>query len=387
MDKASQGSNKEKQGVSYDGPFMVLDGSIQEGGGQLLRNSISLSGLLSKPIKVVNIRAKRKNPGLAAQHLEGIKLVQKLYNAKLTGGYVTSTDISFTPSSFQPGKYEADTQTAGSICLLIQVSLPCLIFGSQRMEVTYKGGTNAINAPQTDYITKVFQPVADPFGFKFELVVNKRGFYPKGGGVVTLKTSPVKSLSPKVILDRGEVTHVSIFSFVAGKIPHHVAQRMNRSAKEVLVQALDPTKVKYEETALQETRERSFGDGTGIIIVAKTSTGCILGGSSLGEFRKKAEVIGKEAAEELVRNINWGGCVDEWAQDQIILFMALAKGKSRVKTGPLTSHTTTSIHFAEILTGVKFSVTKVPKEQHKSEGEDTYIIECEGMGYQNPNIK
>ena len=62
-----------------------------------------------------------------------------------------------------------------------------------------------------------------------------------------------------------------------------------------------------------------------IRIVAHTSTGCLLAGSALGERGKSAEKVGIEAAEMLVNNLKDGGCVDEYLQDQLILFMALAK--------------------------------------------------------------
>ena len=60
-------------------------------------------------------------------------------------------------------------------------------------------------------------------------------------------------------------------------------------------------------------------------------------------------------------------------QDQIIVFMALAEGQSSVLTGPLEMHTRTAIHFAEIITGVKFEVEEITNEKH--------IIKCNGIGH------
>jgi len=118
------------------------------------------------------------------------------------------------------------------------------------------------------------------------------------------------------------------------------------------------------------------------VITAHTDTGCILAGSSLGAKGKRAEAVGIEAAEELLRNISHGGCVDEYLQDQIVLFMSLADGVSRVKIGPPTEHTRTSIYFSEMLTGAKFLL----KEANRTGTEETYWLECKGIGYRNPQL-
>jgi hypothetical protein len=42
-----------------------------------------------------------------------------------------------------------------SCVLMLQISLPCLVFGSAETKVKFGGGTNAIMAPQIDYFTEV----------------------------------------------------------------------------------------------------------------------------------------------------------------------------------------------------------------------------------------
>ena len=128
---------------------ILIDGSFGEGGGQVLRNTFALSALLSKPIKIINIRANRKPGGLRMQHMTGLRYVKDLYNGVLTGERVGATTVSFRAWAFNTKKksFTAEIGTAGSICLLIQICLPCLIFAPVSSFSILKGGTNALHAP------------------------------------------------------------------------------------------------------------------------------------------------------------------------------------------------------------------------------------------------
>lgn len=77
---------------------------------------------------------------------------------------------------------------------------------------------------------------------------------------------------------------------------------------------------------------------------------------------------------EVIKEIWSGCCVDQYLQDQLVIFMALANGVSRVRAGPLTLHTTTGIHMTSMFTGAEFKTV---------EDNGTTIIECKGVGFQN----
>lgn len=76
-----------------------------------------------------------------------------------------------------------------------------------------------------------------------------------------------------------------------------------------------------------------------------------MGSKKLNDFE-----TGKKAAEELLSSVSVRACVDQYVQDQLIIFMALAKGKSAIKTTPITLHTETAIFIAQLLTDVSISI-------------------------------
>nr|XP_035925429.1 RNA 3'-terminal phosphate cyclase isoform X4 [Halichoerus grypus]XP_035925430.1 RNA 3'-terminal phosphate cyclase isoform X4 [Halichoerus grypus] len=277
-------------------------------------------------------------------------MIRDLCDGQLEGAEIGSTEIMFTPEKIKGGIHTADTKTAGSVCLLMQVSMPCVLFAASASELRLKGGTNAEMAPQIDYTTMVFKPIVEKFGFKFNCDIKMRGYYPKGGGEVIVRMSPVKQLNPINLTDRGSVTKIYGRAFVAGVLPFKVAKDMAAAAVRCIRKEIRDLYVNIQP--VQEPKDQAFGNGNGIIIIAETSTGCLFAGSSLGKRGVNADKVGIEAAEMLLANLRHGGAVDEYLQDQLIIFMALACGVSRIKTGPVTLHTQTAIHFAEQLAKV-----------------------------------
>lgn len=358
--------------------LLEIDGSVMEGGGEILRITIAASCILRQSVRVTKIRAGRDKPGLRPQHLSGIQLVSQLCGGRLAGDHTGSSEVTFDPGLLVGGEFTADTHTAGSVCLLQQVALPCLLYASKSSRVILRGGTNADMAPPIDYMREVFQPMAAKFGVQVKCQLKRRGFYPKGGGEVIIEIQPVTHLTPVTLVDPGTVTRVRIHSFAAGVVPLEVARGMASAAQSYVRKQLQGVAV--EVTEVRETAAQACGNGSGIIAIAETTTGCLFGESANGERGVPSEETGKNVGKGLVKALRSGGCVDDYLQDQVVIFMALAKGKSAIRTGPLTLHTSTAIHIAQLITKANFTVRNVEGEK------DVYLIECEGIGHKNASL-
>ncbi|XP_055327708.1 RNA 3'-terminal phosphate cyclase-like isoform X2 [Paramacrobiotus metropolitanus] len=360
------------EGGSGDWGFDI-DGSVLEGGGQILRIAVALSALLQKTLRVHRIRAGRKTPGLSNQHLRGLELVQRMCNGSLRGGQLQSEEISFSPGKLTSGEFIADAATAGSVCLLLQIALPCALFANGATVLRLRGGTNADFAPPVDYVEKVLLPILTRFGIQAEMNILRRGYYPKGGGEIIVKVNPVAELSAVRLLERGTVSAVSIFSYVAGQLPVHVSEECANHAEMLLSKQLPGLKI--NKIIKKETTASAVGTGSGAFVWAETSTGCVVAGSSNGSRTKHSKEVAVEAANMVITAVSSNVCVDEHLQDQLIIFMALAKGYSEILTGPLTLHTQTAIFVCEKMLGVQFRLNAMENGNQ--------VIGCEGVGFRS----
>jgi RNA 3'-terminal phosphate cyclase (ATP) len=332
--------------------MIEIDGSIGEGGGQVLRVCLALSALTRKPITIKNIRVNRTNPGLRSQHLTAIRAVAEVTAAKVSGLAIGSSKLVFSPGPIHGGTFHFDAKTAGSTTLILQALLPVLAFADQRSSVTIIGGTNNPLAPQADYVINVLNPVLVSMGFRYRFRLIKRGFYPRGGGLIHVLTEPVDELHPINIVDMGALQGIRGISH-SRNLPAHIVERQANAAKQSCSRAGFQTASFVHDVG---QGAKSHSTGSGVVLWAETSTGGRLAGDSLGAPGKPAERVGEEAAAKLLSQLSMGAPIDTHLSDQLIVWLALAQGRSSIKTTTLTLHAVTAIKVTETLTDSQFKI-------------------------------
>jgi len=318
-----------------------IDGSYGEGGGQILRTAIGLSALTGRPVHVYNIRANRPNPGLSHQHLKAVEVVARMCNAECEGLEIGSTELTFEPDRVQPGTYEIDIGTAGSVTLLLQAPKIAAMAADDTIVLRVRGGTDVKWSPPADYEEHVNARLLNMIGYGYRFEIIKRGHYPRGGGEVeAVITPPEDGLKPLKAVRFGEPRRVMGVSHSV-RLPPHVAQRQATSAAEILREHLDVEITIRTETYPKEI-DTHAGPGSGIVLWVEDDEGNRIAASALGEKGKPAEEVGREAAQTLLKRLDTGMALDGHMGDQILPFLALADGPSEYGVTEVDPHLTTN---------------------------------------------
>ncbi|MGD2080508.1 MAG: RNA 3'-terminal phosphate cyclase [Nitrospirota bacterium] len=313
--------------------MLEVDGSFGEGGGQILRTSLSLSCLLGKPFRIYNIRRGRSRPGLMPAHITAVRAAAEVCGAEIEGASKGSPELVFRPGRVGSGDFSFDIGTAGSTSLVLQTLLPPLAFSGGASTVAVRGGTHVPFCPTFDYLSEVFVPLLRRIGLSLTAEIESYGFYPRGGGRVLVSVEPCPRVSPVDLTRRGGLLAIEGVSAVAG-LPLSIARRQ----REAVLESLGDYKPEID------TKEvGAFGQGTYVFLKARYE-GAICGFSSLGARGKRAEVVGEEAAAAFLAHHRSGSCLDPHMADQIVLYLALADGESRYTTSEVTGHLSTNLH-------------------------------------------
>lgn len=318
--------------------MLEIDGSIGEGGGQVLRSSLTLSLLTGRPVRVIRIRARRPRPGLHPQHLSAVVAAAEISGAHVAGARLGSKRITFEPGLVRPGSYAFDIGSAGSTSLVLQTLLPALVRAGKPSSLAITGGTHVRWSPCSHYLEWAWLPALRRIGWSVEFKLGRAGFYPRGGGLVTARIGPAERTDPLSLTERGELFRIEGFSF-AGNLPLSIAERQRRQAEQRLASLGVP--LQMTSAVLQ-----AAGKGTAIILRPRFDDGLAVP-SGLGEPGLRAERVADLAVESLFGFLSTEATVDRFLADQLLIPLSLADGPSAFITAEITSHLQTLITVIE----------------------------------------
>jgi len=338
-------------------PFVDIDGSFGEGGGQILRTSASLAAALGRDLRMTRIRANRPKPGLGRQHLTALKAVAAITGGDLLGGTLGSERIELNAGSPEPGGYEFDIGTAGSTSLVIQTVLPVLLVAPGDSTVAIAGGTHNPMAPCYEYLARVFLPLVSAVGVDAMLTMDRAGFYPAGGGHVMLQIRGLGGREPLIGLNltqRGDLRHIDGLSAVSESLPEHIGERQ-------ATQVIGRLRRIGLAGSIEQARWVTRSPGT-VVFVRAVFSRCVAGFFALGERGKPAEAVADEAMDALEEYLNADGAADPHAADQLPSILTVSMEASRYTTTRITDHLLTNAEVVRRLTGREITIEGAPGE-------------------------
>lgn len=326
--------------------MIELDGSMGEGGGQILRSSLALSMRTGTPVRIRNVRARRARPGLMRQHLTAFQAAARVSGAQVEGAEVGSREIAFIPGEVRPGEYRFDIGTAGSATLILQTVLPALLHAAGPSTLILEGGTHNPQAPPFDFLDRAFLPLLRRMGARVEAVLERPGFYPAGGGRLRVAVSPAGCLEGLELLDRGEILDRRAVAILSS-LPRHVGERELRHVER---------ETGWTPSAFEVREVRSPGPGNVLLLEIET-TAVTEVFTGFGEKGVPAEEVAGRALREMRRWLDSGVPVGEHLADQLLLPLALA-GSGSFVTLPLSLHATTQIDLIPRFLDVRIAVDR-----------------------------
>jgi RNA 3'-terminal phosphate cyclase (ATP) len=325
--------------------FLIIDGSHGEGGGQILRSTLSLAVITGRPVRIENIRANRKKPGLAAQHLTSVQAAAMLCDAEVKGADLGLQTLQFIPrKQVHTGDYFLDVAqareggSAGSVMLVLQTLLLPLALAAGHSTVILRGGTHVDMSPSYDYVHDVWLPTLARIGIHAGLSLVRSGWFPVGQGEVRLRIAGSAELLPLRLEHRGPL-HSVTGRALAANLPAHICERMASHARELLEQTGMAAEI---EAAVLE----AACPGAGLYLTAHYENS-LAGFSAQGKRGKSAERVAEEACSAFLHHYRSSAALVQHLADQLILPAALCRGESIFSVERISSHLVTNAWVVE----------------------------------------
>lgn len=315
--------------------MIEIDGSHGEGGGQIVRSSLALSMVTGQAVSITNIRARRKNPGLARQHLTAVQAARRICRGGVEGAELRSQQLVFGPGAVQAGQYTFDVGTAGSTSLVLQTVLPPLMIADGPSQLRLQGGTHNTMAPPFDYLAEVYLPLVERIGPQFRCELVRHGFYPAGGGEAIVHVQPRSRLNSLTLLHRGRLLQQDARAIVS-RLPLHVAEREIGALR---------ARLRWKKKHFRAEEVDSPGPGNVILATLQFEnvTEMFVG---FGQRGVPAERVAGGVAREIQAYLAHDAPVGEHLADQLLLPLGIAAHQGQTgafRTTRLSGHSRTHI--------------------------------------------
>jgi RNA 3'-terminal phosphate cyclase (ATP) len=333
--------------------MLTIDGSTGEGGGQILRTSLSLSMITGQPVRIERIRAKRPKPGLMRQHLACVLAAQAVSGAQVSGAELGSQTLVFEPGALRPGEHAFAIGSAGSCLLVLQTVLPALMLADAPSQLRLSGGTHNPLAPSFHFIERAFLPQLARLGVNVAMTLRRHGFYPAGGGEIWATVEPLQGeLRPFDLLERGADGEAFAESLVAA-VPRRVAERELLLLKDALGWS-------DEQLRVPNVRQNE-GPGNALIatLMHEHVTEVF---TSFGEKSVTSEQVANRLLRQMKAYQASTAAAGPYLADQLALPWALAvhqSGRAAAYTcSEVTEHTRTNIEVIQRFLPVRAEVSR-----------------------------
>ncbi|MER3416825.1 MAG: RNA 3'-phosphate cyclase [Gemmataceae bacterium] len=332
--------------------ILHIDGSVGEGGGQILRTSLALSALTGQPFHMVHIRAGRAKPGLQPQHVQAVRAAAQICRAQVAGDRLGSIELWFEPGPICAGSYHFAIGTAGATGLVLQtVYLPLCLGGSASSQVVVSGGTHVPGSPCFEFLDVTWRGYLRLLGLDIALKLRRPGFYPRGGGALEAHIEPAQIVRPLrmwLSVDAPSHTHIAGFSAVAD-LPVAIAERQARRAVNRLRHA----------GLLAEIAVHTWDNGPGTVLGLVLDTPPVPTlFSALGARGKPAERVADEAVDALLTHWQADPCaVDPWTADQLLVPLGFAVEASCFPVSQVSSHLLTNAEVMRSFLPIRIEIT------------------------------
>lgn len=308
-----------------------LDGRLGEGGGQVLRTTLSLSMMTGRPVRLDHIRGGRRSSGLKRQHLACVRAAKAVSDARTDGDELTSESLTFTPRHLRAGDYEFKVGSAGSAILVLQTVLTPLLFAEGTSRLRIHGGTHNAWAPCADFFALTFLPQLRSMGARVEFELERVGFFPAGGGTLNVTVHPLETPAPFELHERGNpLGHYALIR--RAHLDADIADREWQAIAKYLYWK--------SESRRDVDHPESQGPGNSVhVVLGFESVTEVF--SAFGSKGRGAKHVGTEAAKSARQFIDAGIPVGRHLADQLILPMAMIAGGGFSTLGP-SKHTSTN---------------------------------------------